>query len=457
MRVAAKTSTMTATLTRSARHDRRAHHRRLSSTDLDALTGKRDRVVDLLRIVSLIVVIAGHSIMLTVYVRDGHIDLGNLLADRPAPQALTWLLQILPLFFFAGAAAATYGWRDGPDGHTPGQWLFARSQRLLRPVFWYLLAVGLLLVVLHGLPAVALGDVVARLSVQLLWFLGAYLLVLAVVPVLQRISTTRHALAAVAACWGLTAAIDIVRFALGIAGAGYLNFLTVWTIPAVLGISYAKGLLTVRLAAVVAALAFVVDVALVVVGPYDVSLVTVPGQHISNMGPPSLLLAGHTIVLCALATALRGPLARLVSRPRIWFAVAMGNRGAMTLYLWHLPVLALIIGIGMALGYGRSQPLSVGHLVIVVVQTCVLLAAMVPVVGALSGLENRPLPWWDERGARRAPRVRDAATVVAIVVVAVATLMVARFGLGGDGLWWLAVGVGAAAGARLLRATPTPH
>ena len=50
-----------------------------------------------------------------------------------------------------------------------------------------------------------------------------------------------------------------------------------------------------------------VDILLVVVGPYEVSLVTVPGQQLSNMNPPSLLLAGHTIVLCAGAIALRGP------------------------------------------------------------------------------------------------------------------------------------------------------
>ena len=161
--------------------------------ELSALTGDRDRVIDLIRIMSLAVVVAGHSIMLTVDVTDDSIHLGNTLGDVPALQPATWLLQVLPLFFFAGAAAATRGWTSRGDGATPtaGQCLVARTQRLMRPVFWYLGAVAAVYAVLSGTGATVAADVVARLGVQLLWFLGAYVLVLAAVPLLRSVEMLR--------------------------------------------------------------------------------------------------------------------------------------------------------------------------------------------------------------------------------------------------------------------------
>ena len=59
--------------------------------------------------------------------------------------------------------------------------MFARAQRLCRPVFWYLAAwsVGLV-VVRFTLGAESAADLGAE-SVALLWFLGVYLVVLGAV------------------------------------------------------------------------------------------------------------------------------------------------------------------------------------------------------------------------------------------------------------------------------------
>ncbi|WP_338855344.1 acyltransferase family protein [Gordonia hongkongensis] len=420
--------------------------------ELAALTGDRDRVIDLIRIMSLAVVVAGHSIMLTVDVADDSVHLGNTLGDVPALQPATWLLQVLPLFFFAGAAAATRGWTSRGDGATPtaGQWLVARTQRLMRPVFWYLGAVAAVYAVLSGTGATVAADVVARLGVQLLWFLGAYLLVLAVVPFLQRLRSVGGVLAALAVCWGSTAIVDAVRLTDGPAALGYLNFLAVWTIPAVLGVAYAKRILRPGLAVLAAAGALAADLVLVTWGPYEVSLVTVPGQHLSNMSPPSLLLAGHAIVLCTGAIAVRRFLAVVADRPRVWWWVVLGNRGAMTLYLWHLPVLAAIIGLCAAAGIDRGDVGAASFPMIVGAQTVLLLAGMVPVVAILSPLENRSLPWWDEPVARRSGPVRNAALLTALAGLGVAVLMLARGGLTGDGVWWLIMGLACATCSRCL-------
>lgn len=432
-------------------------HGRIDAADLDRLTGDtRDRVVDVLRLASLLVVVAGHSIMLTVAPPPpggDHLVLGNLLGEHPLLQAATWLLQVLPLFFFAGAAAAVYGFRPGT---APGHWLFRRSQRLLRPVWWYLLAIGAALGAATWMRCPAAVDVIARLGVQLLWFLGAYLVILAAVAFLQRISTTRQVVVAVAACYGLTAVADAARLHTGGPAPTWtmLTFATAWTIPAILGIAYAKKLIRPRAAGIGALAMLAVDAGLVAFGPYDVSMVTVPGQRLSNMSPPSVLLAGHAIVLCLLAIAGAGAIARWARRPRVWWWVALGNRSAMTLYLWHLPLLGLIIGAGMLLGYTRDNPASTGHLIVVGVQTLLLLVLLVPTVALLSPLENHPLRWWDDRrettlSATPKNRFRDAAVLLLVVVAGVALLLFARDGMLA-GAPMLAVSVAVAAGARLI-------
>ncbi|MGW5525102.1 acyltransferase family protein [Gordonia sp. NPDC003950] len=422
------------------------------ASDLDRLSAGRDRVVDLVRIVSLVVVIVGHSLMLTVVTDAGRISLGNTLAAVPDLQALTWVLQIMPLFFFAGAAAATYGWRSGT---TPGQWLLGRAQRLLRPLVWYLAFAGSTVAILQLAGLDAAAGVTAGLSVQLLWFLGAYLLVLAVVPLLQQITTTRHLIVAVACCLAAIGTVDAVRLTVGPAWLGYLNFLIVWMLPAIFGVTYAKRLVTSRWAVVVAAIAFLADIVLVAVGPYELSMVTVPGQHLSNMSPPTLLLAGHAVTLGALVTALRGPLARLTMRPRLWWWVAMGNRGAMTLYLWHLPVLAAIIAGGIALGLERD-PSSPTFVPTIIAETVVLVTLMIVVTAVLSPLENRRLPWWDATLERSASAGRDLAMLLCLVVVAASLLLLAHDGIL-IGWYWIAVAVAAAIGARSLAILRSPR
>ena len=97
----------------------------------------RDRAVDVARLAALVVVMFGHCALLLATIDSGGLRIGNLLGEVPAIAPITWVVQVMPLFFLAGGAAGAYGWRAG----TPwGTWLFTRAQRLCRPVFWYLAA-----------------------------------------------------------------------------------------------------------------------------------------------------------------------------------------------------------------------------------------------------------------------------------------------------------------------------
>ena len=165
----------------------------------------RDRAVDVARLAALVVVMFGHCALLLATIDTGGLRIGNLLGELPAIAPITWVVQVMPLFFLAGGAAGAYGWRPG----TPwGTWLFTRAQRLCRPVFWYLAAwtVGLLVarMILGEESAAGLG----RECVALLWFLGVYLVVLAFVPALTRLRTGRAVAVVVASLLAAAAAVD---------------------------------------------------------------------------------------------------------------------------------------------------------------------------------------------------------------------------------------------------------
>lgn len=405
---------------------------------------QRDRAIDVIRIGALLGVITGHTVMATSIITDGVLHWDNLLTTSAVFQAATWIFQIMPLFFFAGAAASLASWRSDTSW---GQWLMKRCTRLFRPVFYYLAFWAVTLTVLRPLLAPHVYDPVAGVSIQLLWFLGAYVLMLAAMPLLARITTTAQLCTGVAAVYATVAAVDATRLADPQYWAlGYAN-LIVWLIPGMFGVAYRRGLLRREGALRTGSAMLAVNVALVVFGPYDVSLVGIDGQRLPNMTPPSLLLAGHAIMMCCLAAAAAPAIGRWAQRPRVWWLTAIGNSGAMTLYLWHMPAL-----LGMHLlfdlaGHPRhpGQPdflaLSIAQLLLMAVGVAVLFIGLRP-------LENTPLPGWD--GPVAVSGVRSVAVGALVCVAGVATLASVKWGLKADGLYCVAVMLTALIAARVL-------
>ncbi|MDT5009187.1 MAG: hypothetical protein QOH57_804 [Mycobacterium sp.] len=406
----------------------------------------RDRAIDVIRIAALLAVIFGHTIMAISTIRDDTFIWENLLSTVPPLGALTWVLQIMPLFFFAGTAASIESWAPGRSW---GGWLMKRCTRLYRPVFYYLAFWVITLAVLRPHLPTHVYEPIATTSVQLLWFLGAYVLVLAATPLLYRINTTRRVAVSAAAVYVTVAVIDAVRLNVGgLSPLGYLN-MAVWLIPGMFGVAYRRGLLSPRTAVVVGATMLTVDVLLVWLGPYDLSLVGYFGQRLSNMAPPSVLLAGHTIVLCAFAIALAPAITRWAQRPRAWWLVAIGNSGAMTLYLWHMPALLGTHLIFDWLGLSRFDVHAGDFILLSIVQVLLMTALVGVLFVTLRPLENNPLPLWDG-GYVRGPGVRSAVVGALLCVAATATLLSVKSGLQDDGLICIGVLLGALASARAL-------
>jgi hypothetical protein len=72
---------------------------------------------------------------------------------------------------------------------------------------------------------------------------------------------------------------------------------------------------------------------LAVTGSYEVSLVVTGVERMSNVSPPTLLLALHCTWMSCAFVAAAGAIRRWAGRPRVWHVVAVGNGGAMTLYI----------------------------------------------------------------------------------------------------------------------------
>ncbi|AFJ36903.1 MULTISPECIES: acyltransferase family protein [Mycobacterium] len=411
----------------------------------------RDRVLDVIRITSLIGVVLGHTVMAISVIENHVLIWDNLLTTSMLFQAATWLLQIMPLFFFAGAAACLSSWSPGTNW---GDWLMKRCTRLFRPVFYYLAFWAVALTVLYRALPQHIYEPIAGVSTQLLWFLGAYVLVLAAMPMLYRITTARRLAAGVAAVYGATALIDVIRLhSPAMMPLGYLN-LCVWLIPAMFGVAYRRRLLSGRAALTVAGVFFAVDVALVRWGPYQISMVGTGDHHLSNTSPPSLLLAGHAIILSALAIAAAPAIARWAQRPRVWWWTAIGNSGAMTLYLWHMPVL---LGVHLLFDYLGSPrfPGQPDFLAVSVAQVLIVVLAVAVLFVALRPLENNPLAGWDGAGTVTS-RGRGAVVGALLCVAGVAILAAIRWGLKDDGLVCMAVVVAALVAARAV-ACPSGH
>jgi Acyltransferase family len=396
----------------------------------EATSPSRDRAIDVARLGALVVVVFGHCALLLATLDSDGLHIGNLLGELPAIAPITWVVQVMPLFFLAGGAAGAYGWHTG----TPwGTWLFTRAQRLCRPVFWYLAAwsVGLAVarVALGAEAAASLG----RECVALLWFLGVYLVVLAFVPALTRMSSWRACAVAVGSLLAAAAVVDGIRLAVGTSMSGVANFLIVWLIPVVIGVGYARRLFSPRAALVAAAGAFVAQILLAMVGPYDVSLVVTGAEQMSNVSPPTLLLALHCTWMSFAFVAAATVIQRWASRPRVWHVVAMGNAGAMTLYLWHIPAIAVATLSLSAAGLDAYDVDAPGFWALLALRAVVFAVVMAVMFRLLSPLEHRRLPWWDT--PVHAAGIRSTAAGALVCLAGVANLLLAKDGLTGIAGW----------------------
>ncbi|NES15009.1 MULTISPECIES: acyltransferase [Micromonospora] len=322
----------------------------------------RERYVDLLRALAITMVVLGHwGITVIGYDRAGRPTGHSALGDLPWVWPLTWVGQVMPVFFLVGgyANAASLTARRRRGGDATG-WLVDRSARLVRPTTALLvvLAVGAAVASLRHADPVQVRTVVWFATIPL-WFLVAYLVVVPLTPPMYALHR-RFGRAVPAVLVGFVALGDLGRL-LGPAGLATGNYLFGWLAIHQLGFAWYDARtpdlprrrrlpLTRRAGAVLLAAGLAALVLLTVVGPYPVVMLNVPGTRLDNAAPPSLALLAAATAQLGLILLLRGPAERWLRRCRPWQAVIAVNSVVLTVFLWHLTAAVLLIGLLDALG-----------------------------------------------------------------------------------------------------------
>lgn len=301
----------------------------------------RDRSIDLLRAVALIVVVLLHAMMVGITLTDAGPVFENAL-ETPWFAPVSWVVQIMPLFFIAGGFTAIGSWRRARErGETASSFVAGRLHRLLRPAVIALAAVGAGLVALTwaGVPADIVATAGFRIS-QPLWFLGVFVLVQALVPAMTAAHERRPFLTS-GLLLAAVIAIDAARISAGVEAIGFLGLGAVWLLVQQLGFWLADGRIA-RLASrtrrelAVATLAGML--ALATFGPYSADMYV-------NLNPPTVMLAGLGFAQLLLFSLAQPFLRRFAQHRRVaGIADALGAR-AMTVYLWHMPALIGLAGL----------------------------------------------------------------------------------------------------------------
>lgn len=380
----------------------------------DATPAGRDRFLDLVRVLALGVVVVGHWLMAVLWTDGDGFHASSLLAQAPGSRWLTWVLQVMPLFFvvggFANATSLASAERRG-TGY--GQWVRGRVVRLFRPVV-PLLAVWAGLAA--ALPALGMADDVVVLAgqnaVTPLWFLATYVLVIAVAPA-ARAAHHRWGWRVPVAAFVVAAAVDVAHLS-GVPLVGWTNFLFVWGGLHQLGFLWHDGALTRRLRVRWALVAggLVGLAVLVGLAEYPVSMVGVPGAGRSNNLPPTIALVALGAWQTGLALLVRDRANRWLARPRVWAVVAGAGTIAMSVYLWHMTTMTVLAATVLAGWWPEVAPLSAAWWLGRPVWLLLNVALLVPAVWLSAPVERRAAA--SAALVRPAPAARTA--VLALVV-----------------------------------------
>lgn len=306
----------------------------------------RERFIDLLRAVAIVAVVLGHWLITVVGYQNGQLTGRSALPDLRWAFPLTWLVQVMPLFFlvggYANAASLTSHRRRGGDA---GDWLIRRGGRLVRP------STTLVLVLVGGSLAARIWDadptrirLVVWTAAIPLWFLSAYLGVVALAPAMYALHR-RYGIAVPAVLVGLVALGDAARF-VGDESWASGSFLFGWLAIHQMGFFWHDGRLPTRRRTALTMLlgALVALLLLTVVGPYPISMINVPGERPHNMSPPSLALLTLATAQLAMALLIGHRVERWLHRTRLWLVTVAINAVILTVFLWHMSAAILLVG-----------------------------------------------------------------------------------------------------------------
>jgi hypothetical protein len=310
---------------------------------------------------SMLVVIVGHWLAAAPYFdATNTLTTSHILTVVPWTAWLTWILQVMPIFFMVGGYANGISWRAARrDRKSYAGWLEGRLRRFLWPTLPLLLTWVAIVAIEYARDVrpnlISYGSQVAFIPI---WFLAVYIGIVLLVPAME----AAWARFGMNSFWALTAAavvVDVMYFAVGLRWLGFANYLFVWGAVFLLGYAWLDDRFSEpRTRLVGAGLGFATLLLLIHIAPYPVSMIGVPGDSISTTTPPKVTLIALAIMQGGLLLAAQAPARHWLTGRIAWTATVAVNGNIMTLFIWHLTATVLVVfGAYLAGGFGlRLQP-----------------------------------------------------------------------------------------------------
>jgi len=336
----------------------------------------RDLSIDFARAVCLPIVVLLHALQLGIGGAPLHAF--NALSGFVPLTWATWVLMIMPVFFFCGGFAALGQWRRmRDDGTGAAAYLRARTLRLAQPVVLLMPAVGLVLFVMElaGADQRFLGELAHRLA-EPLWFMAVYIGVSAMVPVMAAVHE-RAPLRTLAVLALGAAAVDVLSRFAGLPVAA-MNWGFVWLFVQQLGFLLRDGWFDRLRRGTLVALAAAAYVALALL----VGFAGYPSDMLTNLNPPTLCILLLSVAQVALFVLLRPAIRRAMAVRAVLGGVLVLGVFGMVVYLWHTVAMATVVGLQLASGlpfppvlspaWWSTRPLWVGAIAALVGVACVV-------------------------------------------------------------------------------------
>lgn len=301
---------------------------------------RRDPVIDLLRSVATTTVVLWHWVFTIVVWREDGPHADNPIGYVSGLWCLTWVLQVMPLFFVAGGFTHSVAWAKNRG--QPGAWrrfALKRVRQLLVP------AAVLVATVLGALTVgAALHDGEepwlsrsAILVLSPLWFLVVFLVLVVTVPIWDRLHERFGELVPLTLA-ALAMGVDVLRFRYRVEQLALANLVFVWAACHQVGWSWDRlRAAPARFGHCLLLVGFAALVGLTNMGLYPRSMVgtTSALDRFSNMGPPTIPIIALCCLQVGLVVSFYGRLSELVMRPAVARRVEWMSGKAMPLFLWH--------------------------------------------------------------------------------------------------------------------------
>ncbi len=338
----------------------------------------RDPYADFLRSFSLLVVILWHWCFTIFIWKDNGPNATSPLGFTEGLWIFTWLLQVLPVFFYIGAYVHLKSWeRSAARGERVWHFALRQARALAIPAVALLVTWIILGIVVGNVFDLQWMSRAVLLVVSPLWFVGAYLVLICLLPITVWLHRRYDSLVLIF-LGGLAIVVDILRFRYQVPGVEWANMLFVWAFAfqmgyfhsRITGLDSAPRYLDGRIewsyqsarsrqqARLFTYAGLFALIGLVFSGLYPGSMVGVPGQG-SNMAPPTVCIIALTIFQVGVAESLRPTVVRLLAKGKL-FARFTGvlTRFALPLFLFHTTGMALSRGVEWTIFGTESEAIA---------------------------------------------------------------------------------------------------